>query len=187
VRISRGEKMELKELLAVNDKKSIKDLFKLYNCDLEDINDKYFVLINLAIINKRNKNFDGAKIYLNELIGILNTYEGFEMEKAVSLWLYIELEKNKLTKDELLEIYINIYNNVKHLGEDDETVLATKGNIAFLNDDYEMILDIFESCLDRQYIQTSTAILKELSEKNLLIYNKAIKIEQSLKAIKVNI
>lgn len=179
--------MELKELLAVNDKGSIKKLFKLYNCDLEDMDDKYFVLINLAIISKRNKNFDGAKIYLNEIINILNMCDGFEMEKAVSLWLYIELKKNELTKDELLEIYTNIYNNIKHLGEDDENVLATKGNIAFLNNDYEGILDIFKSCLDRQYIQTSTAILKELYEKNTIIYNKAIRIEKSLNAIKINI
>lgn len=179
--------MELKELLAINDERGIKRLFKLYNCELEDMDDKYFVLINSAIISKRNKNFEGAKIYLNELIDILNKHEGFKMEKAISLWLYIELKKNELTKDELLDIYINIYDNIKHLGEDDESVLATKGNIAFLNNNYEEVLNIFESCLSRQYIQTSTAILNELQEKNVIIYNKAIKIKKSLSAIKIKI
>lgn len=175
--ISKGERKEIQELLVMNDKKGDKKLFKLYNANLETIDDKYFVLINLAITNKRYGNLDTALTYLNELLTILDKTNDYKMEKAISLWLYIELKKNDLTKDELLNTYYKVYDNIKHLGEYDENVLATKGNIAFLIGDYNAILDIYKDCLNRQYIGTSTAILNELKNTNALIYNKALLIE----------
>lgn len=172
--ITMDKRMEIKSLLLSDSKIGMRELFKLKNSNLERVEDKYYVLFSLALMNKRERNMDLARAYIEELKPIMDkASDSYRMDKAMTLWLYIELHKD-ISRDDLLRIYKNIYENIKHLGEDDEKVLGVVGNIHILNNEYDSVLIIFDICLQRQYIETIDSILNEFREKNQIYYRKAM-------------
>lgn len=179
MKITVEEKAEIKELLLTDRRMGIQRLFKLKNSNLDEIQDIFWVTFTLSLMYKKEENFEISKFYIDELMVIMeDANESLRYEKALTLWLYIELN-NKLTKDELLKIYSTIYENIKFLGDDNEKVLGVVGNIHMLNNEYDEVLNIFNICLKRQYIETVDSILDDFKKKNEIYYAKAMYIKSN--------
>lgn len=163
-----------KELFLNN---AYKELFLLYNRNLTNTLDKYFVIYNMAWACKNLNRFELAKKYLNEIKEILEPQKSnYKTQMTRVLWLYVELNRSELTKEELLKIYKELYEVTKHLEETDINVLGIKANISLLEGKHEEVINIFKICLENEYIDMTSNFLKDIKKEDKILYNKINKI-----------
>ncbi|WP_291566821.1 MULTISPECIES: hypothetical protein [unclassified Clostridium] len=170
-----------KELFLNN---AYKELFFLYNKSLTNTIDKHFVIYNMAWVCKNLSRNELAKRYLNEIKEILEPQKSnYKTQMTMVLWLYIELNRSELTKEELLKIYKELYKETKCLGETNDKVLGIKANISLLEGDYEEVINIFKICLENEYIDMASNFTKDIKKEDKNLYNKINKIYKQFNVV----
>lgn len=158
--------------------KSYKLLFKLYNKKRDTVLDNFFVVYNISLTTKKLGRIAESKKYIVEIKEFMDDKEGFMTEKGFILWLYMELLKNELTKEEKLINYRKLKQYFSYLEEDDEMVIGIKGSIEIIQENYVEVENLISLCFNKNYIEMANNILSELKELNeekyFMIVNKYI-------------
>lgn len=146
--------------------KSYKLLFKLYNSIQTEVFDRCFVLYNLSLTTKKLERIEESKKYIIETKEYMEDKEGFITEKGFILWLYMELFKNELTKDEKIQNYEKLKTYFNYLKDDDEMIIGIQSSIEIIKENYVKVEELINQCFDRHYIEMANNILLELKEFN---------------------
>lgn len=175
--ISSTEKNEIRELMRSKEYLiAQRKLFRLCNSKLETVTDICFAKYNLAWILKKIGELDMSKIYISDLKEYILDIEDenkYISETYSILWLYIELYKEELTKEELITNYVLIRDKVLYIGED-EIVMGLNITIDMLKGKYDEVLKNFIFSLEKGYIDTVNNTLESLQKENKYIYEMAL-------------
>lgn len=156
--------------------KAYKMLFKLYNRDIDDLYDRNFILYTLSKVCKKLNRYDEAKKYINLALYDIENIDGYSTEKIKSMWLYLELNKDSLSNEEINSRYESLKSSINDSLENEELYLGLECSIYFLNKDNTKIVEIFYMCLERHYIDIIESILFESKEVDKLLFYKLSKI-----------
>lgn len=172
-----------------NYEENYKKLFKFYNSKIEDSFDRWYIIYSLALVNKKMGLIDNAKLYIDECLSILDTFDEKKYEKGCSVWLYIELYKNDLSYEETLKKYTELQKYFTCLGEDSYAYLGAVANVCILKNDYIELIKVIDTCLsnrynDKRYIEVVTNIMNDISKNNIELFNK---INKYLNKLKINL
>lgn len=152
-----------------------KSLFKLYNSNIKKITDRWFVSYNLTLVCKKLDRIEEAKKYSIITKDIIeNEDEWLMTERGMTLWLYIELNKNDIHSDELLKSYIKLKKYFEIVEADEELIIGINCSISFLRKEYDVVIDILNYCLDRHYIHTINSIKLEAQKVSSKIHNRVM-------------
>lgn len=160
-----------------NYEENYRRLFKIYNSKIEDSFDRWYVLYSLALVNKKMGLIDNAKIYIDECLSLLNSFDEKKYEKGCSVWLYIELYKNDLSYEDTLKKYTELQEYFICLGEDSYAYLGAVANVCILKNDYIELIKVIDTCLSnryngKRYIEVVTNIINDTSKNNIELSNK---------------
>lgn len=151
----------------------IRKLFIINNSyDINNEIDKNYILFMLSKALKQINRIDEAKIYCKQAKKCIENHKECAIENIKTLWLYIELYKDEMSKEELLDNY----EKLKELSIFDEVgIQGLDCSIAFVNGDMNKVEKIFRLCLerislDRHYIDIVKSILQEAYNINSNIY-----------------
>lgn len=169
-----------------NYEENYKKLFKFYNSKIEDSFDRWYIIYSLALVNKKMGLIDNAKLYIDECLSILDTFDEKKYEKGCSVWLYIELYKNDLSYEETLKKYTELQEYFTCLGEDSYAYLGAVANVCILKNDYIELIRVIDTCLSnryngKRYIEVVTNIMNDISKNNIELFNKVNKYLNKLK------
>lgn len=172
-----------------NYEENYRKLFKFYNSKIEDSFDRWYIIYSLALVNKKMGLIDNAKLYIDECLSILDTFDEKKYEKGCSVWLYIELYKNDLSYEETLKKYTELQEYFTCLGEDSYAYLGAVANVCILKNDYIELIKVIDTCLsnrynDKRYIEVVTNIMNDISKNNIELFNK---INKYLNKLKINL
>lgn len=167
-------------------RKSYNILFKLYNNKLESVFDKWYVLYNIALVSKKLNNVEMAKMYVVECQEYMAKTVGYDTEKGKLEWLDLELNKDNLTKEQIIEKYELINNYFYYLKEFDFEKLGIKSSILLLKKDYDGLEDIINKCYslvhhNERYIEVVKNIILDLKQNDQYGYNKITNIFKEYK------
>ena len=103
-------------------------LFKLLNTREYNSIDAWRITYDLANCSYRINNIDNAKKYINMSIEFMNqvTELGYDQKKAYTIWLYLYIYQDELTKEESLKEYYKI-KKMLYFGKEDELIIADEG------------------------------------------------------------
>lgn len=160
-----------------NYEENYRKLFKFYNSKIEDSFDRWYIIYSLALVNKKMGLIDNAKLYIDECLSILDTFDEKKYEKGCSVWLYIELYKNDLSYEETLKKYTELQEYFTCLGEDSYAYLGAVANVCILRNDYIELIRVIDTCLSnryngKRYIEVVTNIMNDISKNNIELFNK---------------
>jgi tetratricopeptide (TPR) repeat protein len=160
-----------------NYEENYRKLFKIYNSKIEDSFDRWYIIYSLALVNKKMGLIDNAKLYIDECLSILDTFDEKKYEKGCSVWLYIELYKNDLSYEETLKKYTELQEYFTCLGEDSYAYLGAVANVCILKNDYIELIRVIDTCLSnryngKRYIEVVTNIMNDISKNNIELFNK---------------
>lgn len=160
-----------------NYEENYRKLFKFYNSKIEDSFDRWYIIYSLALVNKKMGLIDNAKLYIDECLSILDTFDEKKYEKGCSVWLYIELYKNDLSYEETLKKYTELQEYFTCLGEDSYAYLGAVANVCILKNDYIELIRVIDTCLSnryngKRYIEVVTNIMNDISKNNIELFNK---------------
>ena len=172
-----------------NYEENYRKLFKFYNSKIEDSFDRWYIIYSLALVNKKMGLIDNAKLYIDECLSILDTFDEKKYEKGCSVWLYIELYKNDLSYEETLKKYTELQEYFTCLGEDSYAYLGAVANVCILKNDYIELIRVIDTCLSnryngKRYIEVVTNIMNDISKNNIELFNK---INKYLNKLKINL
>lgn len=167
-------------------RKSYNILFKLYNNKLENVFDKWYVLYNIALVSKKLNNIKMAKMYVTECQECMMNTVGYDTEKGKLEWLDLELNKDNLTKEQIIEKYELINNYFYYLKEFDFEKLGIKSSVLLLKRDYDGLENIINICYslghhNERYIEVIQNIMLDLQQNDQYGYNKMINIFKEYK------
>lgn len=160
-----------------NYEENYRKLFKFYNSKIEDSFDRWYIIYSLALVNKKMGLIDNAKLYIDECLSILDTFDEKKYEKGCSVWLYIELYKNDLSYEDTLKKYTELQEYFTCLGEDSYAYLGAVANVCILKNDYIELIRVIDTCLSnryngKRYIEVVTNIMNDISKNNIELFNK---------------
>nr|DAM23902.1 MAG TPA: hypothetical protein [Caudoviricetes sp.] len=160
-----------------NYEENYRKLFKIYNSKIEDSFDRWYIIYSLALVNKKMGLIDNAKLYIDECLSILDTFDEKKYEKGCSVWLYIELYKNDLSYEDTLKKYTELQEYFTCLGEDSYAYLGAVANVCILKNDYIELIRVIDTCLSnryngKRYIEVVTNIMNDISKNNIELFNK---------------
>ena len=140
-----------------------KKVFKLYNT-ISDLNiiEKNFLLYNLAWVCKKLNIIEESKIYIQQTLDNIMSVKGYQTEKGKALWLYIELYKEELNKDELENLYKELKMIFSFMENDSEIILGIDGNIAILNNDWDKLINIISISISHNYIYLLNSVKSDI-------------------------
>ena len=172
--------MELKKLFIMEElDKVTRKLVKMYNKNYEYVLDKNFILKNLALVYKKTNMIEISRYYLN--LGIENIKSEkltFPVEYYELQWLNIELNKDRLDNEQMLNIYTDMYEYYKKLGHKrNEYCLLC--NIYRLKKEYGYMEDLLYEVYNSEFENIDDTIKEILQDFKVLgdtYYNKALKI-----------
>lgn len=172
-----------------NYEENYRKLFKFYNSKIEDSFDRWYIIYSLALVNKKMGLIDNAKLYIDECLSILDTFDEKKYEKGCSVWLYIELYKNDLSYEETLKKYTELQEYFTCLGEDSYAYLGAVANVCILKNDYIELIRVIDTCLSnryngKRYIEVVTNIMNDISKNNIELFNK---VNEYLNKLKINL
>lgn len=189
MKISKGEKVELKELFEANDLNNvIRKLVKMYNRKYDDIIDIHFILKNLALTYKKVEQFDISRNYLNLAIeNIKSQKDNYPIDYYELQWLNIELNKNNMKDEEMIEIYEDMYSYYKKI-EHKRNEYCLLCNIYRLKKEYDsmekLLYDVCNSNFNN-IEDTIKEILQDFKSLGDTYYSKALKIINKSKVIEI--
>ncbi|WP_195966861.1 hypothetical protein [Clostridium sp. 1001283B150210_160208_E6] len=161
-----------------------KKLFVLYNQEQDNVLDRCFVLRSLSLVCRNIKKIDEAKFYIQEAKNIIENENNHKTEQLWTMWAYVELFKDQLSKAERIRYYQYTKEKMIDINADNSLILGLDVSIALEKNDYEKVLDIIDICLQHNteddYINIKNNILNELRTKNIDIYNTAKEMENKL-------
>lgn len=172
-----------------NYEENYRKLFKIYNSKIEDSFDRWYIIYSLALVNKKMGLIDNAKLYIDECLSILDTFDEKKYEKGCSVWLYIELYKNDLSYEDTLKKYTELQEYFTCLGEDSYAYLGAVANVCILKNDYIELIRVIDTCLSnryngKRYIEVVTNIMNDISKNNIELFNK---VNECLNKLKIKL
>ncbi|MGL5328748.1 MAG: hypothetical protein ACRDD7_05735 [Peptostreptococcaceae bacterium] len=158
---------DIRELMKLGEfKKARVELFKFNNSYNKSVLDRYFGLYNLAYCYDSLNNKEMAKYHISQADVVLQLYsEKYPIQYSMVANLMLYLMRNEMKEEKQLEIYKRLYNNNKHEG-DTEFNLSTLSSIYKIEKSFELLIEVFNKCLDYNYITTCESII-ETNKKNL--------------------
>ena len=140
-------------------------LFKLNNKKL-NARDKWNILYKLCWTARRLNLDKDAEYYILQAYEIIKDYKELDIEGAKTIWMILEIFKNKLTKDEALQYYKDIKKCLYFYKEDSDMINAINFNMSLLNDDKEDVKKYVKIAIKNNYINLLKGMLNDLNKSN---------------------
>lgn len=160
-------------------KRLSKILLKAYNKNYTDILDKHFILKNITLVYKKMKLYDISKYYLNlALENIKDKKETYSIEYYDLQWLYIELNKDDLNEEQMINIYEEMVKYHKERGNK-RHYYVLQNNLYLLRKEYYNMESLLIDVCNDDFILRKDAINEILQDFKTLgdtYYNIALKI-----------
>lgn len=182
-----SEKNDIRELIrSDNHNIAYRKLFKLMNYDLEEIDDKWFVYYMLSSLCRQLKRDEESRVYIIKAKELLSYMENYRVEIGKTNWLYLEIFKDELNREELIEYYKEIMDNFNYLNEDDEIIIGLKSSIYILKSDFNKVIENFKKCLLWHYIDTVKGTIREAKKYNYDLYNELLSLREQYETGVIN-
>lgn len=147
-------------------------LFKMDNNNDENIVDKWQIKYWLCWICRtgRLNREDQAQKYLKQAMDILknNTSEDMETEEIMTSWMYIEMYKDTISKEELLSKYIEIKKKLYFFDDESLEMLDIDFNIALTSNNREELKRVINDTKNLGYDGLLSEEYKEIKAKQNL-------------------
>lgn len=165
-----SEKNDIRFLMRSGDfEQAYKKLFRCFNKQYESVGDNWFVLYYLSYVCKQLREISKSKYYVEILRDYIYQFKDYNTEKCWALWLYIEINKDSMSKEQLNNEYDKLIEGF-NLPNDSEKIIGLKNSKDVINRNFENVKKNFLKCLEKHYIDTVKAMINEIKDINLELY-----------------